>query len=275
MWTALSNGDATAVAPDGARRGVRLCEAAYIDVFDCAERDLAVGGDATVEMQPITAREDVPEKPLPAPRPLADAAHVTYTLALVSDYRRGGVSRTDGKPALQGGVDVRLPDRWNFGARSSNIAKHGMLEIALYGAKSITIGETDLSIGVTAITYPRDPSANYIFVQTSISRALGPVDATALIIYAPKQDHLDNEDNLYAVMRARTPIGAVLGVPVTLNGSIGRMRGHFADAHSRSDWSLGLVGRTGGFDIGITYVDNDLGNSDGDPAAVFSITRSF
>jgi len=48
MWTALSSGDAMASAPVGARRGMRPCEAAYIDVFDCAERELAAAGDHPV-----------------------------------------------------------------------------------------------------------------------------------------------------------------------------------------------------------------------------------
>src|SRR5213079_349633 len=149
------------------------------------------------------------------------------------------------------------------------------LEIALYGTKTITLGDADLTFGVTANTYPRDPSGGYILLQTSIARAIGPIDATASIIYAPPQSHLDGEDNIYAVLRARTPIGTVLGAPVTLTGSIGRMRGRFADAHSRSDWSLGLVGRVSGVDIGLTYADNDLGGPRGHSTTVFSITRSF
>jgi uncharacterized protein (TIGR02001 family) len=273
MWTALSNGDAMAIAPDGARRGVRLCEAAYIDVFDCAERELAAAPERPSDFTLIAApSEELGPKPAPPP---TDPVRVTYTLSLLSDYRRGGTSRTDGKPALQGGIDVRLPDRWNFGARGSNIAKHGNLEFALYGAKSFELGETELTFGATAIVFPRDPGAEYVFVQTSASRPIGPIDATVSIIYWPRQAHLDGEDGLYAVARARTPIGAVLGVPITLGASIGRMRGHFADARSRSDWSVSLTGRFEAVDIGITYVDNDLGDSRGHSAAVFSITHSF
>jgi uncharacterized protein (TIGR02001 family) len=275
MWTALSNGDAMAIAPDGAPRGVRLCEAAYVDVFDCAERELAVANDYPPLLHLITTADALDEKAPPADAPHADPLRVTYTLTLASDYLRGGVSRTDGKPALQGGIDLRTRDRWSFGVRGSNIAKHGNLEIALYGTKTIELGDTDLTIGVTANTYPRDPSGDYLLVQTSVSRVIGPIDATASIIYAPPQSHLDGEDNLYAVLRARTPIGTVLGAPVTLTGSIGRMRGHFADAHSRSDWSLGLVGRVHGIDIGLTCADNDLGGSRGNSTTVFSITRSF
>jgi uncharacterized protein (TIGR02001 family) len=273
MWAALSNGDA--IAADVTPRAVRLCEAAYVDVFDCAERDLADANEDPPLSHLIATADDVDQKaPLP-PTPHADPLHVTYTITLASDYLRGGVSRTDGKPVLQGGIDFRTHDRWSFGARGSNIAKHGNLEIALYGTKTIALGDADLTLGVTANTYPRDPSGDYILLQTSVAHAIGPIDATASIIYAPPQSHLDGEDNIYAVLRARTPIGTVLGAPVTLTGSIGRMRGHFADAHSRSDWSLGLVGRVHGIDIGLTYADNDLGGPRGHSTTVFSITRSF
>ncbi|MBS0386324.1 MAG: hypothetical protein JSS00_13365 [Proteobacteria bacterium] len=272
MWAGLPNGAATALAPDSFRRDAGHCEAAYIGVLDCAEPDLADNADLLMPVATVAGA--APEKQTSAP-PRQDAARVTGTIALVSDYRRGGTSRSGGKPALQGGVDVRLPDNWNFGARGSSIAKHGNLELALYGAKTLEIGETDLSIGINALTYPRDPSADYVSVQASASRPVGPIDATVSIIYWPKQAHLGGEDSLYVVARARTPIGAVLGVPVTLGASIGRMRGHLADAHSRSDWSVSLTGRFDTVDLAITYVDNDLGDSRGDPAAVFSITRSF
>jgi len=275
MWAALPNGTATAIAPDGVRHDARLCESAYIDVFDCSERDMAASGD-WLTLQPIVAAaNDAIAKPDPvAPHP-DDATRITYTLSLLSDYRRGGTSRTDGKPALQGSVDVRFPGRWNFGARGSNIASHNNIEVALYGAKTFDVGGTDLTFGATAITYPRDPGADYGLVQVSASRPIGPIDATVSVIFWPKQAHLDDEDALYMVARARTPIGTLLDVPITLGASIGRMRGHFADARSRSDWSVSLTGRFDTVDIGITYVDNDLGDSRGRPAAVFSITRSF
>ena len=270
MWTALSYGDALAITPNELRRGVRACDVALVDVFDCAARDLSDNGDL---LTPIAAKPASQEPPAAPPRD--DATRVTYTVTFLSDYMRAGTSRTDGKPALQGAIDVHMRDDWSFGARGSNVAKHGNVEIALYGSKSIALGDADLSLGATLITYPRDPHGNFVLLQTSISRAIGPIDATASILYAPHQANLDNEDNVYAVVRARMPIGAVFGAPVTMGASIGRMRGHFADARSRSDWSLGVSGHFHAFDIALTYVDNDLGGKRGDPTGVFSITRSF
>ncbi|MBI3439856.1 MAG: hypothetical protein HY054_14615 [Proteobacteria bacterium] len=274
MWAALPNGTATVIAPDGVRRDARLCESAYVDVFDCFPRNLADSTDWPAP-QPIAAAANAFEKPPSTATHHDDAMRVTYTITLLSDYRRGGASRSGGKPALQGGVDLRLPDHWNFGARGSSIAKHGNVEIAFYGTKTLEIGDTDLSIGATFLAFPRDPSAGYASVQASASRPIGPIDATVSVIYWPTQSQLNGEDSSYVVARARSPIGEVLGAPVTLGASIGRMRGHFADSSTRTDWSVSLTGRFDTIDIGITYVDNDLGDSRGRPGAVFSITRSF
>src|SRR5215831_3832695 len=42
MWAALPDGPAAAIAPYGAQDDTRLCSSAYLDVFDCAERDIAL-----------------------------------------------------------------------------------------------------------------------------------------------------------------------------------------------------------------------------------------
>ena len=280
MWTVQPDAAATVIAPSCGGRTLLARAPGSVELLDCepvsADAEWASGGltQSPPGISPI-AYIDTSGKASAEPPPESRAPHVTYTLTFVSDYLRGGVSRTDGKPALQGAIDVRTHDRWSFGARASNIAKHGNLEIALYGSKTIALGDTDLTLGVTASTFPRDPSGNFVLVQASAARAIGPIDATASIIYAPPQSHLDGEDNLYGTLRARTPIGTILGAPITLTGSIGRMHGHFADAHSRSDWSLGFVARVHGVDVGLTYVDNDLGSARGDPTAVLSLTHSF
>lgn len=263
------------MASEGTRQDARLCESAYVDVFDCSEPCLAESGDWPTPQPIVAAPGNIFAKPQAAEVHRNEATRVTYTLSLLSDYRRGGTSRSDGKPALQGGVDVRLPGHWNFGARGTTIARHGNLEISLYGAKTIELGDADLTLGVTANAYPRDPGPVQTLVQASASRPIGPIDATVSVVYWPRQTQLDGEDNLYVVARARTPVGALLGVPITLGASLGRMRGHLADARSRSDWSMSLTGRFDTIDIGVSYVDNDLGDARGHPAAVFSITRSF
>ena len=274
MWVA-SHCDEAAGARDDLRSAAIAPLMNTIELLYCNKE---LGYDRTIAdaWSSSAAAFNVSSKPASEPpRQEGGGAHVTYSIGLVSDYRRAGVSRSDGKPALQGSIDVRLPEQWDIGVRGASIARRGNVELTLYGAKTLEVGATDLSIGATFITFPRDKKADYAMFQANASRSIGPIDATIAVLYAPKQGNIDNEDNLYLVARARTPLGKILGAPVTLGANIGRMHGHFADAHSRSDWSLSLAANVGGLDLGLSYVDNDLGDSRGDPAAVISVTRSF
>lgn len=293
MWVAPPQAGLVIAAPRRGDGEALACAQAPIALADCAPDDVyghdafgesASGGGALGKSAYGLETSQVAQaglwhdaKALEA-APVADEQawpHVAFNLAVVSDYRRAGVSKSKNRPALQGGVDVTLPAHWNTGARFSTIAEHGNSEVVLYGAKSIEVGETELSFGVSTLLYPRAPQADYAFVQASASRAIGPVDATFAVNYAPSQGNLNHRDNLYLVGRARTPIGSFFGLPVTLAASLGRMRGRFAMAHVRSDWSLGLASRIHNCDVGITYVDNDLSGARGDPAIVLSLAHSF
>ena len=280
MFTAPPDGVADAVAPCATTRHLASSASSSIEFLVVAPDDICAYNPQMSAATHAAAASPKPAADRSVTPSIASASEghppgVTYTLALVSDYRRGGVSKSRGKPALQGGIDVSLSGRWNFGVRGSSIAEHGNVELVLYGAKTIEIADTDLSFGVSALTFPRAPHADYISVQTSAARTLGPIDATVAVNYTPSQDNLHGEDNLYIVARARTPVGTILGAPVTLGASLGQMRGRFAMAHSRCDWSLSLTGRVHGLDIGVSYIDNDLGGRRGDPTAVFSLAHSF
>jgi uncharacterized protein (TIGR02001 family) len=274
MWMAPPPAGLVLAAPRSAGSEALACVQGPIEVLDCT---VAGAGTLEIGQEAPMAPSDGSKvaKSLPLARNEAAATPVTFNFAVVSDYRRAGVSKSANGPAVQGGVDVNFPAHWNAGARASTIAEHGNVEIVLYGAKSFEVDETELSLGASMLAYPRAPRSDYAFVQASASRAIGPIDATVAVSYAPNQGNLDHRDNLYLVARARTPIGDLFGFPVTLAASIGRMRGRFAMAHVRSDWSLGVSSRIRGVDVGVTYVDNDLSTSRGDPTAVLSLARSF
>lgn len=279
MWTAPPQAGLVIAAPRGAGAEDFACVQTLVEVVDCTWSSpfgLHAGEPAqTDRWQVVRTVSEAPIAVQHVAQSDSTTTPISFSVAVVSDYRRGGVSKSGGAPALQGGVDVRLPARWNVGVRASTIAEHGNVEVILYGAKSIEVGETELSLGASMLAYPRNARSDYGFLQASASRAIGPVDATLAVNYAPRQGNLDDRDNLYIVARARTPIGSVFGLPLTLGASVGRMRGRFAMAHVRSDWSLGLSSRIHGVDVGVTYVDNDLSTSRGDPTAVLSLAHSF
>lgn len=276
MWMAPPHAGPVAMAPRSGG-GEDLACISPIELFDCvASTPVALHtGEAPVGSRAAQVVTEAPISTAPVAHDQPPPRRVSVNIAVVSDYRRAGVSKSGDGPALQAGVDVPLPAQWNVGARASSIAEHGNVEVILYGAKSVEVGETELSLGASTLVFPRAPGSDYAFLQASAARAIGPFDATFAVSYAPRQGNLDHRDNLYLVARARTPIGRLFGAPVTLGASIGRLRGRFAMAHVRSDWSLGLSSRILGVDVGLTYVDNDLSTSRGDPTAVLSLAHSF
>jgi uncharacterized protein (TIGR02001 family) len=239
----------------------------------------------------ITGKQDAKPDIAPAPAPpiAADANaakaardrprkfEVSANIAAVSDYRRGGVSRSGRAAALQGGVDVDTAAGWSFGAWGSTQAekKGAKYELDLYGAKSFDLGEAELTLGATMIVFPEGQDIDFGIAQASLSRAIGPIDATLAVNYAWPQTNLDDEDYTYVSLRARTPIGRLVGVPLTLGAGVGHGEGHFAIEGVKNDWSLSLTAHLRGVDVGLSYVDTDLEDERGDPTCVVSIAHSF
>jgi uncharacterized protein (TIGR02001 family) len=204
------------------------------------------------------------------------AIDVSFDLAVVSDYRRAGVSRSDGNPAIQGAVDLEFGDGWSAGVSSSvTDSKHANFEIAFYGAKEITFGDTDLTIGAVAIVDVDRQRLDFGIAQASIAHPIGPFDVTLAVNYAWEQSHLDDQDNLYVVARGKSRIGRAFGAPLTLGVSAGRMEGRMAMADVRLDWSVSLTADIDGTDIALSYIDNDLDGARGDAGFVISIARTF
>ena len=64
--------------------------------------------------------------------------HYSLDVAVVSDYRRGGVSRSGHDPAFQISGDVETSSGWSAGVFASTIAerKGAHAEVELYGART-------------------------------------------------------------------------------------------------------------------------------------------
>lgn len=199
------------------------------------------------------------------------------SVALVSDYRRAGTTKSGHKPAIQGHLALDAPGGWSAGVRASTTDpnKDADLDLSLYVSKSIALGETDVSFGAVALVFPGAEDSNFGLVQASVAHSIGPIDATLSVNYAWEQANLDHEDSIYVGLRARTLIGRLAGAPITVSGSVGRSDGRLAIEDTRMDWSLGVVADLHGVDVGLTYVDTDIDDERGDPGLVFSIACSF
>lgn len=203
--------------------------------------------------------------------------HVRAELTLVSDFRRGGVTQSKHDPALQGRVEFRN-GAWSAGAFATSMqARHGSnAQVSLFGSRRFEMGETDLTLGATALFFFGGDADPFAIAQASVSHPVGPVDATVSVTYAPAQHSIHDEDGLNVGLRLRTPLGRLNEVPLTGAASVGWSEGEFAmGAETKLDWSVGVTAEIEGAELGLAYVDNDLDDDRGDGGVVFSITRRF
>lgn len=204
--------------------------------------------------------------------------HVSGELALVSDYRRNGVTQSHGDPAVQGRFDIRHESGWSIGAFATSMQgrKGSNAQLVLFGAQRFEFGETDLSLGASTVFFFGGDADPFAVAQASVSHPVGPIDATLSVSYAPPQEALNDEYGLNINLRARTPLGRISDAPLTAVAGIGRSEHEFAmGAGEKLDWSVALTMEIAGTEFGLAYVDNDLDDDRGDAGFVFSIAHRF
>lgn len=188
----------------------------------------------------------------------ASKAAVSGGVALLSDYRFRGISRSEGDPALQGRLTVTLPNGLYAGARGTTLkGVHdlGDAELDLYAGYSTSIAPgTTLDAGLLYYAFPGgggagDEAEPYV----SLSHTLGPVEATLGAKYALGGD---SRAYLFGQLEAGIPL-----TPLTLTAEAGHESG--GRFGSYSNWSLGGRYAIGPLQAGLRYVDTDLGPAPG------------
>lgn len=215
---------------------------------------------------------------------------VSGNVALVSDYRFRGVSFSDGDIALQGGVDVALPEGFYVGTWASSISggtNFGELELDVYGGWGGSFGGVELDVGLLYYIYPTadfpagTPAAitdtDYFEPYASIGTTLGPVSATLGAAYAWEQDSLGGNDNIYVYTDFEA---GVPDTPITLSAHLGYTDGAFStDTDTTSfDWGLGAsYAVTESLSLGVNYVDTEGPRVEDftDPGIFFTLSYSM
>ena len=209
-------------------------------------------------------------------------------VALTTDYRFRGVSLSGGDPALQGGFDVAHDSGFYIGTWASSIKggpAYGDLELDIYAGWGGQLTDAvSVDVGVLYYIYPTEDlglDTDYIEPYASISANLGPAEATFGVAYAPKQDSLGGDDNLYLY----TDVGFGLpGTPVSLTGHLGYTDGVLAPPilagttdDTGLDWSIGASVSEGNFEVGVAYIGVEGPSINGltDDAIVGTISASF
>lgn len=197
---------------------------------------------------------------------------VTGGVTAVSDYRFRGISFTGEDIAVQPTITVTHSSGFYAGVWGSNIEDtpvYGEVEIDLYAGYSAEVASgTIVDVGVLYYLYPDGQSAfgdsDYFEPYASIKTTIGPVTAKFGAAYAFDQSALAGDNiYLYTDLTAGIP-----DTPVTLVGHLGYSDGSLALGGSYWDWALGAdVSLGSGFTAGVRYVDTDLDQLTGIPAA--------
>jgi uncharacterized protein (TIGR02001 family) len=231
----------------------------------------------------------VPDAP-PPPPPITVAGSV----ALVSDYRFRGVSQSDRKMTVQGGITVTHDSGAHGGLWGSNLAGWGTfgganLELDLVAGYAARLGGgATLDGGVTWYVYPGGARRTaFAEPYAKLSGTAGAATLTAGAAYAPPQqaigrwyddgaaaasgryDHRGaSDDNLYLWGDGAI---AIAGTPLTARAHIGHSRGQdglgpnataLAPTGSYWDWSVGIDAAWRGLTVSLGWADTDIARRD-------------
>jgi uncharacterized protein (TIGR02001 family) len=251
-------------------------------------KSVALGATLMLAATPAFAQEE-------AAAPAPDFT-VTGAVTGVSEYRFRGVSLSEEDPALQGTINVNHSSGFYVGAWASSLKGdlgtffgEASTEVDLYAGYSTEVAPgVKIDAGVLYYWYPGVDAFDTDFFEpyASVTGSIGPVNVKVGAAFAPKQDAIGDESNLY--LYADPSIG-IPGTPVTLKAHIGRSSGDsFLTLGNEDylDWSIGAdVKLFGPLTAGVAYVDTDLDKDDVgfdnflrdqvDSAIVFSISASF
>jgi len=115
--------------------------------------------------------------------PAATSPHtVTGNFSIVSDYRFRGISQTDKKPAIQGGIDYShssgfYAGNWNSSIDGDFINSAAGIEMDFYAGYKPVIGDVTLDIGALYYFYPGAELGGdkYHTLEAYFGAAYGPV----------------------------------------------------------------------------------------------------
>ena len=214
-----------------------------------------------------------------------DFITLSGTAAFVSDYRFRGISLSDKHIAGQASITATsepgfFASIWGssiepIGATETSTGAHQEIDVTAGFAKEFS-GITP-TIGVVGYLYPGGTGVDYYEVFGSVAGALGPVNVTVGVNYAPNQSNLES-DNTYVYI---LPSFAIPDTPVTLVGSVGYESGSLQGGpKGKVDYMVGVNYAYKFITLGAQYVGNDLGDQAFDrriskSGFVFSITAAF
>ncbi|MCH2497184.1 MAG: TorF family putative porin [Erythrobacter sp.] len=222
----------------------------------------------------------------------AEVVTISGGTALVSSYRFRGIDLSDENMAVQGWIGVTHESGLYAGTWTSSIDGFGELggsdlELDLYaGYKTALANGVTLDGGLIYYAYPGSTGGEYEFFEpyAKLGLAAGPAAVTLGVAYAPAQDAIGGNNNLYVSADAALPIE---GSPFALDAHVGRSEGEttLTPGGGYTDWSLGASASWQGMTARVAYIDTDICDLSAlaagatpdivDAAVVVSLTAAF
>src|SRR3546814_16783463 len=107
-----------------------------------------------------------------------------------------------------------------------------------------------VDVGLLWYLYPDTTGTDYAEPYASVSGAFGPLEAKVGVAYAPDQDAIGSDDNLYVFTDVSS---AIPETPLTLKAHYGYTDGSLGGLNGRySDWSIGAARKSGGWGREVT-----------------------
>lgn len=201
---------------------------------------------------------------------------VSVEVGVASDYRFRGLSLSGGEPELTAEVSVEHQSGLYVSAWASNVdlglGGADDMEVDWTAGFSKDVGKVNIDAGVIYYSYFDHSDFNYVEIYGSLGTKVGPGEMRVGIAYAPKQNNLGGDDNVYYYISGETPVGQT---PFSLHATFGYENGAFGN--HKKDWLVGAsVDLGGGLTASLDYVDtaHDLTGLGG-PTAVASLKFGF
>jgi uncharacterized protein (TIGR02001 family) len=207
-----------------------------------------------------------PAAPTAPPAAAAPASPFSFNVSVASQYIYRGLTQTDYKPAIQGGVDYAHPSGFYAGTWASNVSwlddygiSSGKVEIDLYTGFKKSFGDWTGDVGFLRYEYLgsthqgfTNPDTNELyaaigwkFVTLKYSHAISNTFGTA-----------DSKNSNYIDLTAAIPVADTW--TLTAHAGYQKFRGPSSDVASYADWKLEIAKDFGnGFTAGLGGTGND------------------
>ena len=207
---------------------------------------------------------------------------LSANMGLVSNYRYRGIDQTNGKPAVQAGIDYGHASGIYVGTWASNVswlsdagagAVSNSIEMDLYGGYKGSAGGIAYDVGVLRYYYPGTYPAGFVSPHTTEVYATATWSNVTLK-YSHAVTNLfgfaDSKGAGYLDLTGNFDLGSGFGLVAHVgyqripSGSVGGVQVRAKSDCSYADWKLGVTKEVAGIGIGLAYVDTNAKGDTGE-----------